>query len=237
MKNISICMAAICVALITGCVAIPDSGTGIIVIGMENSAKYGSCPGARVDSNRMASLLSKYGKVTKLQDAQATRANVHTALANVASKDMTIIYYSGHGGQQGHGDKSETDGKDEFLCLWDGPLMDNELWSFISTAKRTMLIVDACHSETMYRSLEMRAKAARISGSRGEFLCWSGCADSQYSYGGVTGGKFTNSILRHYKSYLTYDQVWNGIVKDRAVTSVQTPMCTRVGSWSGWVFR
>ena len=224
-------------AVTTGCITIPDSDTGVLVIGMENSARYGSCPGARVDSNHMSELLGKYGKVTKLQDSQATRANVQAALARVAAKDMTIIYYSGHGGQQGRGDKSEADGKDEYLCLWDGPLMDNELWAVISSAKRTMLIVDACHSETMYRSIDMMAKAAHIAGNRGEFLCWAGCSDNQYSYSSNNGGRLTNSILRHYASYLTYEQVWDKVKKDPAVTRDQTPMQTKVGSWNGWVFR
>lgn len=237
MKKVIIGLFLVGIAMCIGCITVPDSNTGVLVIGMENSAKYGSCPGARIDSNRMAELLGKYGKVTKLQDSQATRANVQAALARVAAKDMTIIYYSGHGGQQGHGDKSETDGKDEFLCLWDGPMLDNELWAVISSAKRTMLIIDACHSETMYRSLDTMAKAARIAGGQNDFLCWAGCADSQYSYGDTSGGKFTNAIRRHYAPYFTYEQVWKEIEKDKWVNAVQTPKQTKVGNWGGWIFR
>ena len=224
-------------AALTGCVTIPSSDTAVVVIGMENSKAYGNCPGAKVDSNRMAESLGRYGKVTKLQDAQATRAAVQTALARGASKEMLIIYYSGHGGQQGHGDKSETDGKDEFLCLWDGPMLDNELWAVIQSAKKTMLIIDACHSETMYRSLDTMAKAAHISGGKGEFLCWSGCPDNTFSYGDELGGRFTNALRRNYASYYTYEQVWKGIASDKTLARYQVPKQTKVGSWGGFVFR
>lgn len=234
MKKLLI-MAAL--AALTGCITVPSSDTAVVVIGMENSKAYGNCPGAKIDSNRMSELLGKYGKVTKLQDAQATRSAVQTALARGASKDFLIIYYSGHGGQAGHGDPSEVDKKDEYLCLWDGPMYDNELWAVIQSAKRTMLIIDACHSETMYRSLSLKASAARIAGSKGEFLCWSGCPDNTFSYGDASGGKFTNALRRNYASYYTYDQVWEGISKDKTLAKYQLPKRSKTGSWGGFVFR
>lgn len=234
MKKLLI-MAAL--AALTGCVTIPSSDTAVVVIGMENSKTYGNCPGAGIDASIMAKILSDHGKVTTLRDAQATRSAVRSALAKGASKDFLIIYYSGHGGQSGGGDSSEVDKKDEYLCLYDGPMYDNELWAVIQSAKRTMLIIDACHSETMYRALEIRAQAARLAGNRGEFLCWSGCPDNTYSYGDDLGGKFTNALRRNYKSYYTYEQVWNGISKDKTLLRYQTPKQTKVGSWGGFVFR
>ena len=234
MKNLLIIAV---LAALTGCVSIPSSNTACVVIGMGNSKSYGQCPGSNLDANRMAEILSHHGKVEKFQDAQATRATIQSALARGASKDLLIIYYSGHGGQAGHGDASEIDKKDEYLCLYDGPMYDNELWAVIQSAKRTMLIIDACHSETMYRSLSAMATAAHIAGNRGEFLCWSGCPDNTYSYGDDSGGKFTNALRRNYENYFTYEKVWNGIAGDKILSRYQVPKQTKVGSWGGLVFR
>lgn len=228
MKKLLI-MAAL--AALTGCVSIPSSDTAVVVIGVENSKTYGSCPGARADSDRMAKILSGHGKVEKFQDEQATRVNILNALARGSSKDLIIVYYSGHGGQAGKGDASEADKKDEYLCLSDGPLYDNEIWSIICSAKRTMLIIDACHSETMYRSLCFKAMAARIAGNKGEFLCWSGCPDNAYSYGGIGGGQFTNALRRHYKSLRTYGRVWKEIANDGQLLKLQYPRKTSFGDW------
>lgn len=66
--------------------------------------------------------------------------------------DFTVVFYSGHGGQDVVGDASEADGKDEFMCLYDKPLYDNDIWKLLQKAKRAVLICDCCHSKTMFRT-------------------------------------------------------------------------------------
>ena len=164
-------MAAAC--LLLGCDPEEFSGpkpatTNItcLCVGMENSQRFGSCSGCKNDSDRMNSLLScTYGYPTVLlQSKEATRDAVISNMAWMVSmtptNGMFVFYYSGHGGQEslpGWG-TSEPEGKDqedEYLCLWDSYLLDDELWAIISRCRgRVFCIFDCCHSETMYRDAE-----------------------------------------------------------------------------------
>lgn len=214
-----------------------DSDTAAVVIGVERG-KYGDCPGAVADSHRMANLLKNYtSNVTLLQNQFATCGNVINALAKAASKDLLVVYYSGHGGQAGRGDPSEADGKDEYLCLYDGSIYDNELWKIVNSAKRTFLIFDCCHSETMYRAIQARANQVSAMGQTPEMLCWSGCPDNTYSYGDSGGGKFTNALLKAYSAGKSYDEVWKDIEKSKSLARYQTPRRTKYGKWNTLVFR
>lgn len=215
-----------------------NSDTAAVVIGVENG-RYGSCPGAIADSNRMRQLLKGYtSDVTLLQNRSATKAQVAEALAKGASKDLLVVYYSGHGGQAGKGDSSEADKKDEYLCLYDGALYDNDIWKVVCQAKRTFLIFDCCHSETMYRALNAHVhELFAMSGETPNMLCWSGCPDSTYSYGSEAGGYFTNSLLHWYKSSKTYDQLWHNIASDSVLQQYQIPRKTQFGKWNNLVFR
>lgn len=215
-----------------------SSDTAAVVIGVENG-KYGACPGAGVDSSRMATLLKKYtNDVTLLQNKDATQANVMNALSKGAQKDLLIVYYSGHGGQAGKGDPSEADGKDEYLCLYNGALYDNNLWQIINQAKRTFLIFDCCHSETMFRAIQAQAnKVSAMSGGTPTMLCWSGCPDSTYSYGDATGGQFTNALLKAYSPSLSYNQVWTRICNNCDLMRYQAVRKTQYGKWNNVVFK
>lgn len=132
-----------------------------LIVGMETSAKFGSCPGADKDSNTMNALIGQYMDSTHIQrlnNASATRAAVVSALneqiAKVPADGLFVFTYSGHGGQNSWSSsaKNEIDGKDEFLCLNDGGLLDDDLWTIFNRCKgRIFVVFDCCHSGTMYR--------------------------------------------------------------------------------------
>ena len=240
---------AIALAAFTGCKDIDDpqpsvtpelsSGTAAVVIGMENSFA-GNCLGANLDAKRMNDLLSKYTtNVTYLTNEKATHDRVASAMKAAVSHDLCIIYYSGHGGSQAFSDtgSEETDGRDEFLCVYDRMFRDNEIWSIISKSKgRVMLIVDACHSCTMYRTTSQFTllKAIPLTATHNEngpinLQVWSGCPDDNYSYGGSTGGEFTNCLLRHFDQRKTYEALWNDIEKDTTLQSYEKVQRTLMG--------
>ena len=130
-----------------------------LLIGMEIS-KWGSCPGANLDSNNMLGMVSQFvdsNHIVKLNDGKATKFAVVKALQDQIAKTpedgIFVFTYSGHGGQMNASStaKNETDGKDEFLCLYDNYLIDNDLWDIFNKCKgRILFIVDACHSSTMF---------------------------------------------------------------------------------------
>lgn len=218
-----------------------------VVVGVEKSSVFGRCPGARVDSNRMNNLLKKNVKdITLLQDENATKDNFKAAMELALDSDLMIVYYSGHGGSQRFSDTGpeEEDGKDEFLCLYDGPFRDNDIWGYIQRAKgRVFLVFDCCHSETMFRTVGFTMAMTDgmvfpADSNTIKMLCWSGCADSTFSYGSATGGEFTNALLKYYKNGITYDDLWDAISKDKHLKYFEEVKRTQIGSgFSGEVFK
>ena len=57
-------------------------------------------------------------------------------------------------------------------------------------------------------------------------LCWSGCPDTSYSYGGNDGGVLTNAILDGYKRGSSYKAVWGRV---KGIAASQSPRKTVIG--------
>ena len=236
------------------------SGTSVLCVGMQNSSKYGACPGAALDSSRMAKLLGSYGKTVLLQNSQATTAFVKSEMEHAVQSDLAIIFYSGHGGRVRNPKAQDGSGYSEHLCLNNGPMYDFTIWDVISKAKgRVVLIFDCCHSATMHRSATDVAEPVQIGdecaedhwtpapftfrmlqgmakrASAGGILVWAGCPADNYSYGDDSGGVLTNGILKAFHKDRTYDEVWR---KAARLASGQGPCRTVVGSgFGGLVFR
>lgn len=223
--------------------SVKTTETYAVVIGMENSRFAGPCPGAKLDSDRMCSLISKYAKrTTLLQDSNATHARVKAAIEDAVSKSangLFILYYSGHGGSEPFPDTGieETDGSDEYLCLYDAFMRDNEVWSLISKCKgRVFLLFDCCHSRTQFRDTNITLlRTIPLSTTWHEdgilpMQCWSGCPDDTYSYGSSSGGQFTNALLRHFKDGLTYYELWKKIENDSTLKNYENVQRTIMGT-------
>jgi metacaspase-1 len=111
------------------------------------------------DANDMAALATSKGmQPTVLLTKKATRANLLAAMRAAAKAlkagDLFFLTYSGHGGQVPDIDNEEADGKDETWCLYDGQLIDDELYfelSKFAAGVRILLLSDSCHSGTVSR--------------------------------------------------------------------------------------
>lgn len=275
--------AAYFLGTLTGCVEIPQddpapktSNVTCVVVGMENSQRFGACPGCQRDADSMAELFrTKYGyPVTLLKSALATRINVINAIIDAVRKTpedgLFILYYSGHGGQEllSNWSTQEPEGadkEDEYLCLYDDYLLDDEIWELLGRCKgRVFCGFDACHSATMYRSVvpdyllrkgvgvplrepatvkssgrfNLKPRAVPLGTDALRLLCWSGCQEKEYSFGGTFGGVLTNQILANWKADRTYRETWNLVAQ--AVTAeqpTQHPQATQYGSGFDKVFR
>lgn len=132
-----------------------------LCVGMEMSKRFGECPGCQSDATYLSSLMNSLGyKGELLISSMATKdvvvGKLKKGIDSTPENGLFLFFYSGHGGQEFLGGK-EPDGadrEDEYLCLYDSHMMDDEIWSIVSKCKgRVFLYFDACHSATMYRSV------------------------------------------------------------------------------------
>src|SRR5678815_3771458 len=76
----------------------------------------------------------------------------------LAAGDLYFLSYSGHGGQVPDVTGEEDDKKDETWCLFDGQLIDDELYYELSRfgeGVRILVLSDSCHSGTVTREAVM----------------------------------------------------------------------------------
>lgn len=119
------------------------------------------------DANDMEDLGKVQGfSVTKLLTKKATRDAALKGIADAAKKlksgDIFLLSYSGHGGQAPDLNGDEPDGKDETWCLYDGQLIDDELyssWGAFAAGVRILLLSDSCHSGTVSKAIHYATKA------------------------------------------------------------------------------
>lgn len=240
------------------CDPIDKSKKYAVIVGLDAS-KWGSCPGADLDSNNMLGMISQFvdsSHIVKLNDGKATKSAVVKALkdqmAKVPEDGLFVFTYSGHGGQMKSSStaKNETDGKDEFLCLYDNYLIDNDLWDLFNQCKgRILFIVDACHSSTMFSLIQgtndisefedthpleqpFFTKYENVRGTI-KMLVISGCDESQVSWGdSINGGCLTSSLKRTFDKCLSYKDWWNKARQDSSFKKVrQVPICTNIGGF------
>lgn len=112
------------------------------------------------DAHDMTALAKSCGmKATTLLTRKATRAKVLAAIRVAARQlvdgDFFFLSYSGHGGQVPDVSGEEDDKLDETWCLFDGQLIDDELYFELSRFKsgvRVLVVSDSCHSGTVVRA-------------------------------------------------------------------------------------
>jgi hypothetical protein len=121
----------------------------------------GDLAACEFDANDMAAIARARGiKPTVLLTKQATRAKVlgamRAATKALRAGDFFMLSYSGHGGQVRDVSGEEPDKQDETWCLFDGQLIDDELYFELSRFKagvRVLVLSDSCHSGSVVRQL------------------------------------------------------------------------------------
>ena len=118
-------------------------------------------------SDMTAIARSRKFTVQTLMTKKATRAAVLGALARAArtlkSGDIFLLSYSGHGGQVPDRNDDEPDHQDETWCLYDGELIDDELYTALgkfARGVRVFVLSDSCHSGSVTKAAYYAARAA-----------------------------------------------------------------------------
>ena len=130
-----------------------------------NPTAYGGWDGplaaCEFDAKDMVAIAQSRGmKPTLLLTKKATRAHVLAAMRTAAKRlrkgDLFFLTYSGHGGQVPDATGEEADKQDETWCLYDGQLIDDELYfelSRFAAGVRILVLSDSCHSGTVTRAM------------------------------------------------------------------------------------
>lgn len=120
----------------------------------------GELNACEADATDMAALVSDQGFSSKiLLTKQATRDNVYRAIDDISKTlvagDIFCLSYSGHGGQLPDLSGDETDFYDETWCLYDGELVDDEIYALLgkfAPGVRILSFSDSCHSGTVLKA-------------------------------------------------------------------------------------
>jgi hypothetical protein len=130
------------------------------------------------DAHDMADIAKSAGFAVKtLLTQAATRSNVIKEITNAAKSlkagDIFLLSYSGHGGQLPDLNGDEDDGQDETWCLYDGELVDDEIYALLAkfaAGVRIVVFSDSCHSGTVLKAAfyPPTAPARAADGTSGE---------------------------------------------------------------------
>lgn len=129
----------------------------------------GALSGCVNDANAMQEVAVSRGfKPQMLLNADATaeavRAHLDAAAAELGDGDFFFLTYSGHGGQVPDENNDEPDRLDETWCLYDTELVDDSLFGALCTfaaGVRIFVMSDSCHSETVTRDIVRRRDVGR----------------------------------------------------------------------------
>ena len=134
---------------------------GLNAVDPEHYAGWsGELAACEADATDMAGIAkSKLFSVETLCTQAATRENVSGKITRAAQilkpGDIFLLTYSGHGGQLPDLNGDEADGKDETWCLFDGELVDDEIFALFGKFQpgvRILVFSDSCHSGTVTRA-------------------------------------------------------------------------------------
>ena len=132
-----------------------------LVSGAAYEGWTGPLAACEFDANDMAAIAKSKGMApTVLLTKKATRAAVLSGMRAAAKAlkagDLFFLSYSGHGGQVKDANGDEPDKKDETWCLYDGQLIDDELYfelSRFAAGVRVLVLSDSCHSGSVTREV------------------------------------------------------------------------------------
>ncbi len=132
------------------------------------SGELNACEADAEDMVNIAT--SQKFKVTTLLTNQATREqvtdNIQNAAKTLKSGDIFMLSYSGHGGQLPDLNDDEPDALDETWCLYNGELVDDELYALLREFEqgvRILVFADSCHSGTSIKIANYRGKVNLLS--------------------------------------------------------------------------
>lgn len=183
------------------------------------------------DAEKAAESWRSHGIPTRLLlSKDATIASCKKALTEAVEElpdgGWLLIHISGHGGRTDMSSINEDDGVDEYVCAYDGPIMDNTINDWIHSIRKRIYILwmcDTCHSATMHRSAPpIFSKKAIPEDFPGGLILISGCEEDSYSWESAGGGVL--SVASRATGPVGVTPIsWYNAIKDRIPETTQKP--------------
>jgi hypothetical protein len=141
----------------------------------------GNLNACEADAEDMANIATSKGftvntLLTKVATRQRVQAVISEAADRLASEDIFMLSYSGHGGQLPDFNDEEVDAQDDTWCLYDAQLVDDEIYTLLARfaeGVRVLVFSDSCHSGTVtklaYYEGTVRGRSAIHSASEGAY--------------------------------------------------------------------
>jgi Caspase domain. len=85
---------------------------------------------------------------------ETVKRRIEEAAASLRGGDTFMLTYSGHGGQLPDLNHDEPDGLDETWCLFDGELVDDQIYALLGNFQehvRIIVLSDSCHSGSVVK--------------------------------------------------------------------------------------
>jgi len=122
----------------------------------------GTLNACELDANDMKAIAGDRGfesssLLTQEATADAVTGEIERAAQELASGDLFLLTYSGHGGQVPDRNDDEKDRSDETWVAYDRQIVDDELyasWAEFQPGVRIVVISDSCHSGSVTRGIE-----------------------------------------------------------------------------------
>ncbi len=140
---------------------------------------------------------------------EATREAFVQSMIALAEKstggDIVFLSFSGHGGQILDENHDEKEGKDETWCLYDGPMVDDQIYQLLlkfQKGVRVLVMVDSCHSGTSIREDEtlfseglFLPQKAKPKNPEASIRLLASCQDDETAKSGTSHSQFTKTML------------------------------------------
>jgi metacaspase-1 len=150
----------------------------------------------------------KFNSAILLNEEATTRVvldGIKLAARNLDYGDIFFLSFSGHGYHVTDRNGDEDDKFDETWCLYDGMIIDDELfehWKLFRPGVRILVIADCCHSGTSIKDLKKsmsrpggRFPVEKSDEVQASCLLLSACQDEQSAY---AGDNLNNSLYTYW---------------------------------------
>lgn len=197
----------------------------------------GALPDCEFDAEFSADMWKEYGLattclVTSVATRDACKEALKWGLNGLKSGDWLIVWVSGHGGQTDDYNGDESDGLDEYVCAYDGPVRDDTINEWLEQVPDGVCILwmcDTCHSGTMHREPMHFRKSAIPRGFAGQLILISGCTESGTSQSTGQGGVLSLALHDTGPAGQT-PASWATAVQDLIPTATQDPQYVEYGN-------